>query len=424
MLTQQFKEKQSNALISYKRESFEYLTREYQYKLKEGFQGLGIRYLTYCKKDQTLLISNISNGRVHLLNLYSGGLRSFVNHSATVRKIILFNDEIYTASWDGTVRATNYLTLQQRRIMTQFAMGRCPFINISPDGKYLFSFTYDSDIIPFGVANIVRKWDMKSGKLLKVLVASAEQIGTAKSGAIIIHQGQLYVCSNSGYFRIFDMATGKRIKEIRTGSDFRSMTSVLHYNFLLASDWEGYIHFFNLESKSIDFKMKCHNTDIFCIRVHPGNPDIIFTSSADGVIKVWEMPGFVLLNTILANHNDLWSMVFINDHLVIGNIDGEIQVYDIADVRHISYKGRIVLSDQSFVVQAVGSKMFYTNDISAVEVYREPDNNKVTGKESEYLLGQGNNLMVLRGLFGLEDRIKGLLPGNNKLFPLIPESLM
>jgi WD40 repeat protein len=418
-LTPLYQEKQSKALLSFEKLSFEYLTREYNINLKEDFPSVGIRYMTYYEKEQTLLISNISNGRVQLLNLANGSFRSFIIHSATVRKIIMFNDEIYTASWDGSIGVTNYSTLQQRIKLTDRTMGRCPFINISADGEYLFSFSYDSDKVPVLLTNRVRKWALQSEKLIKVMAASEIDGGKCKSGSIIIYQDKIYVCGDTGYFRIFDMKSGRMINEIITDSDFRSMTSIFHYHYILASDWQGYIHFMNLNNDCIDQKKKCHNADILCMRVHPTNPDIIITTCADGEIRVWEMPGFNLIQTIATYHKDLWSMVFIRDRLLVGNIDGEIQVYDMSDVRNIQYKGRIVLSGKSFVAQAEDSKMFFTNDLSVMEVYREPDNTLITGKESEHLLFQSNNLLVLRELFRTDDKMQLLMPGENPFFPLL-----
>jgi WD40 repeat protein len=422
MLTKQFNEKQSYNLVAYKNKSFDNFTKEYQFKLNKNFLGLGIRYLHYFEKDNTLLISNISNGIVHLINLSNGSFRSFLNHTATVRKIRIFNNEIITSSWDSTVRVTNYLSMKQRLKLTDRTMGRCPFFNISPDGKYLFSFTYDSDVVPLGVANTVRKWSFESGNLLRVVSASTDYKNERRSGSIIMYADKLYVCCDNGYFRIFKMQSGRLIKQINTEADFRSMTSLFHYHYLLASDWDGYVHFFNLKYNRIDFKIKCHNTDILCIRVHPKRPDIIITSSMDGVIKFWKMPGFELIKSIEIDHSDLWSMVFINDRLAIGNADGEICIYDIRDIDNIQFKGRLVLAERSYVVQAIGTKMFFTNDLSKMEVYRDKEADKIEGKESLHLLSQSNNIMVLRELFGMEDNTHGQLNDHFKFMPLLQDS--
>lgn len=420
MLTIQNMDRTSAMMTSYLKESFEYVTRACNYRIKAGFQVLGIRYLHYFEQDHTLLISNITNGRVHLINILTGKLRSFFNHTATVRKIRIFNGDIYTSSWDGSVRATNYHTLEEKLRLTDRNMGRCPFFNISPDGKYLYSFTYDSDVIPMGVANSVRKWCLKSGTMESLVSASAEQKSYRKSGSVIFYRNRLYVGCDSGYLRIFDQRSGRLIKEILSEADFRSMTALFHFNYLLASDWNGYIHFLNIKTNKIDYVLKAHNTDILSMRVDPRNRNILFTSSSDGIIRVWGLPGFDLQKTILTGHTDLWSMVFINDCLLIGNIDGEIRVYDIHDLNDINFKGRIVISDQSFVTQSKNSKMFFTNDISVMEAYREKEEKSFSPQESEILLDQGNNLKVMQELFGLNDglnKLSGAKTNFTKFFP-------
>ena len=394
--------RQSQIMVSYLKESFEHATMDCHYRLKPDFPSLGLRYLHYYEQDHTLIMANIHHGKVYLLNLLTGNFRSFLVHNQSVRKVRMFNGEIYTSSWDGSVCATNYYTLKNRIRFTDRTMGRCPFFNINPEGTYLYSFSYDSDIIPLSMANSVRKWNMKTGNLEHLMAASTEQKSGRRSGSIIFYKNRLYVSCNSGYFRIFDQKTGGLIREIHGNADYRSMMALFHHNYLLASDWDGYIHFLNLKTNRIDFVLKCHNTDILSMRIHPYDRDVIFTSSYDGVIKVWKMPGFVLLNTIITAHTDLWSMVFINDRLVIGNVDGEISVYDIKDLLSIKFLGRLVLSDKAIVAQAMGVKQFYTNNPSAMEVYRE-DEGVIEGKDAEYLADQGNNLMVLRDLFGIEE---------------------
>jgi len=419
MLLKQNNEGESKKLASCFRESFDYATGDCHFRLNRGFWALGIRYIHYYERDNTLLVSNSANGRVLLLNIATGNYRSFLNHSATVRKIRVFNGNIYTSSWDGSVRSTDYHTLREKMIYTERTMGRCPFFNITPDGKYLYSFTYDSDVIPMGVANSLRKWDLQTGKLVNIVAASTEQKSYRKSGSVIFHGNRVYVSGNCGYFRVFDQRTGRLIKELATAADFRSMMAMFHHNYLLASDWDGYIHFVNLKTDRIDHVLKAHTTDIMCMRLHPRDRDVVFTSSSDGIINVWKMPRFRLINTIVVDHGDLWSMVFINDCLLSGNIDGEIQVHDIKDLMNIQYKGRIVVSDRSFVVQVKDTRMFYTNDISSMQVYREDEGPGISDKEAEYLLDRGNSLLALRELLGVDESLDGLPAGKGRFIPLL-----
>ena len=404
-------------MASFSRESFDHLTRDCQYRLKPDYPSLGIRYLHYHAPDHTLIMCNIHHGQVHLLNLLTGHFRSFIPHRATVRKARVFNGDIYTSSWDGTVRVSHYHSLRETMILTDRTMGRCPFFNISPDGAHLYSFSYDSDMIPMGVANSVRKWCLGTGRLVKLMAASAEQKSYRRSGSIIFYGGRLHVCSNSGYLRVFDMNTGRLIKDVPTNADFRAMMALFHYGYILASDWDGNIHFFNVETLMVDYILKCHHAEMLCMRLHPQNPDIIFTSSIDGVIKVWRMPGFEPLGSVLTGHDQLWSMVFVNDRLLSGNDDGEIRVYDISDLMHLKCLGRIVLSGNSFVAQSLSIKKFYTNNIADMEVYN-PEGLQPGQKVKDYLLGRGNSLEVLTGMFGL-DALSGNMTGNSPFMPLL-----
>ncbi|MBE0640241.1 MAG: hypothetical protein IH598_17135 [Bacteroidales bacterium] len=422
MLPEKTQYSQQALAYSYFKESNDYLMKNYTFRVAENYPTYGIRYLNYFEQKNTLLISNVSNSRVHLINLKTGQLDSYAHHQTTVRKILTYKNDIITASWDGTVRVTDFDSLRQRLLLTDQSMGRCPFINISPDGKYLYSFTYDSDVIPFGTANTVRKFCLKTGKVLFRVAASSYNKNERRSGSIIHWKNKLYVCSDNGYFRIFDLRTGRFIREIIRPFDYRTMSSLFHYHYLLASDWDGRIHFFNLKTNQFDYAVQAHNNDILSIRVHPNNPSILFTSGNDGMIRVWEMPKFRLLNTIFVNQRDLWSFVFINDRIVVGNIAGEIRVYKISNFYNLSYIGRIVLSDHSFVAQTTGSKLFFTNNLESLEVSPVNDDTALSSREKEYLLNQNNNLMVLRELFGFEEDNNGYLKGQHNLVPLLASS--
>ena len=410
--------------MTFKKESFDYLIRDYRFKPKETMKGPGIRYLTFYEKDKTLLVSNISNdGKVHLINFSDGTFRTLKVHNASVRKIRVFNDDIITGSWDGSVCISDYNTLQPKMRFTERTMGRCPYFNVSMDGKYLYSFSYDSDVVVQGVANRVRKWCLKSGKLLKRVDASTEVKGSPRSGSIIVHENRYFVCSDSGYFRVFDSKTDQLLKDIVMDVNFRTMTAFFRHGLLLASDWNGFLHFFDLKSNTMNYRLKLASREMLSIRIHPMFPDVIITACANGIIKFWQYPEFELLSMVYVGGADPWSMVFVNNNLLVtGNHFGEIMIYDIHDVLDVRLKGKILLSDTSFLVQPEGSKQFYTNDLSVLDVIREPEQTIVTGKQAEYLLGQGNSLMALRELFGIEDNLSGLLNDNSGFIPLIPET--
>jgi WD40 repeat protein len=403
MLTKTNHESFPALFSSYFKESYNYLVKDYSFIISDKMNPLGIRYLRYLEGRNTLLISNISNGKIHILNVASGDFGSICHHKASVRKIQTYGNLVITSGWDGTVRVTDLIDHSQKLVLTDQWMGRCPYVNVSEDGRFAYAFSYDSDVRP-DAANRMRKFCLYTGKLIYVADASTAIYNDRRSGTILLWNNKVYVSSDNGFFRIFDQKTGRLIHEIITGYDYRTMTSLVpHDEKLLVSDWDGRIHLFDLKKQRFESYFQAHQTDILSIRLHPAHPDILYTAGNEGIIRIWELPGFKLLNTTWARHRDLWSMVFINGRLVVGNIDGEIRVYKTGNGHELTYSGRVVLSGDSYVAQTVGSKLFFTNDIGCMEALPVHGENPLSNKESVHILQQSNHLAVLRDLFGVSD---------------------
>ena len=136
------------------------------------------------------------------------------------------------------------------------------------------------------------------------------------------------------------------------------------------------------------------------------------------------MPGFELINTIKSNYSDIWAFTFVNDLLVSSNINGEVIIYDIDDLTNIKIKGRLsIFEDNAFVTQITDSKMFFTNDLSKMEVSYEYKTTPVNKIEAQYILEQNNNFKVLRDLFNIEDDVNQFQMLNSAYIPQIPEKL-
>lgn len=412
------------SLARYRNEWLEYLSGDYEFHLREDFSWPPIRYLHYYEKDHTLLVANTSNGSVMVINLNTGSSRIFNNHNTTVRKIAVLKNRIITASWDGTICLSDYYTLKPQMILSDKHMGRCPYFNITADQRFLLSFTYDSDKIPGETGNVLRKWSLKTGKVLQKAPASHEMYSSCKSGSILIHKNRIYTCSDSGYFKVFDSRRYDTILQVKNNINFRTMTAFFDYNYILASDWNGNMHFFNIRSNRFERQVKCHTGDLYCIRRHPGNPEVVITASSNGTVKFWQLPAFVEISSILTGSIDLWSMVFINGHLVMGNINGNILVYEISDPENVVYKGSMALSGNRFVAFPALAGSFYTNDLSSLELHRKSGDRMVDPRESEYILGKLNNIKALKELFGQLDERDRLLVEDFRFLPQLSESLL
>ncbi len=399
------------------------LKKNYSFRLKnDKLKRYGIRYL--CSHNNTLLISATNNAKVILLNLISGIIRSHSHHHSTVREIQVRNNDIITSSWDRTVKISDFTNLNIKMSFTNKMMGRTPGCNISECGKFIYCFSYDSDINHSSV-NAVRKWSVNSGRLVRAFTDTGEHTGGLRSGGCFAIKGKLYVGSDSGYISIFNEHTGEIIKKILINSKIRGMCFLKDYNLMLCGGLTGSINIFDLASEKIVKKIKAHGYDLSYICQCPFNPKYIITAAFDGKVKIWEMPGFRFLNCLNVSRYDIWSATFYKKRLVCGDTNSTIKVYDLNDIHNIREIGIIDFFGDNYFMQlnkeyaSEGNiNKFFTNDTSLVEVYRD-DDSKITGKEAEYLIAQNNSIEVLHELFGSDKDFNKLLEKQQTMTPLL-----
>lgn len=414
---------QSAAMVPWQDDFLAFLIEDYEYKIKNEISGLGIRSLCYDEKEHTLIIANTSSRRVHLINVETGALRWYDHHETTVRHIVRFRNEIITSSWDGTVRAVNFNDLSQRLALTERFMGRSPFVTVSSDGNFIFSFSYDVEKNPLIRTNIVRKWSCQTGRLLHSYSNTGPHKSKTRSGVCLPIGERLYVISNSGFLNVFHLHSGRLLKENSIQGDFRTMCHAPAFNILIATDITGFVHLYHLGSDWIFATYQVHQDDITGIQVHPRKPEIVLTCSFDGVVKIWELPGFKSLSTIPVDKHELWSFAFIDELLVVGSTSGFIYIYDISNLREPRLKGKLFLSENAYSVFSNDSRLFYTNNISIFDLFRKKDGEPVAGKQSDYLLQLFNSKQVLDSLFGKEEKTAPLTKGNKPWMRQIPDKL-
>jgi len=413
----------TDSLVSYQQEFYQSIVNDYKFNLKPGLRIHGTRNLCYHKDSNTLLVSNILNGRVHLINLSTGQLRWYQHHCTTVRDIKVFRGEILTSSWDGTVRTVNFQTLQERLVMTDRLMGRSPYLTITPDGQYVLAFSYDTDKDHYCNSNKVRMWSLKDGKLVNVFGPIGDYRSTIRSGACLILDKRLYVISNSGNFNIFNLSNGALLSENVLPEDLRSMCLVPAYDQILAGDTSGSIHFYDMHKSRFIRSEKCHRTDVTFMKVHPKHPEILFSCCFDGVLNIWEFPSFRRINSIKVDNDYVWAFRFIGDLLIVAGSGGDICIYDIRDLNNITMKGKIRIFDTSYVVFKTDSNLFYTNDISIYDVVTVKDDTLIERKKAESLLHSFNNIGVLHEIFSQDEEASVLYISYRQILPQIPEKL-
>ena len=161
---------------------------EFRFDIKDTLKNTGTRSICYYKDN--ILVSHVFSNRVHKINLLTGKISWFDHHGRTVRHIMTSNNEIFTASWDGSVGVTDFNTLTLRLKLTEKGMGRCPHIEISSDSGEIYSYTYDSDKDPERISNTIRTWSLIDGSLKNATMLSGYHLGSRRAGSCIFLKNQ------------------------------------------------------------------------------------------------------------------------------------------------------------------------------------------------------------------------------------------
>ncbi|MCK9205064.1 MAG: hypothetical protein M0P58_11620 [Bacteroidales bacterium] len=419
-----FDKKPSDTLAIDKADIHKKLIDDHFVRLKPGFGQSGIRNIYYHEPDNTLLVSHCRNNRVHLFNFSTGTLRLNDLHSKTVRKILVYKNEIITASRDETVRVVCYHTLKQRMVLSAFNMGRCPYVAVSDKEGFIISISYDSDIKPKCKSNSVKIWSLKQGTLEGVINNTGEHLSSLRSGACMTYDKYLYVISDSGYLSLYLLGSFRLIKTILLSHDLRAMCIHPSRNLILVGDIEGTVFICSLLPTVVMFSVKCHKTDISTIRIHPDREDIVITTSFDGAIRFWKFPSFNCEAVINCDSGKIWTQTMRKDILFAGADDGNIWFYNINDLNNCILNGKLILNEDSFVVCPIDSNSFFTNDISNFDLLQKDTGEPVTGKYAEYQVNLCNRESLLHQVFWTQDDVQEFLYPSIQMKPqLLPPVL-
>lgn len=403
------------------------LLEDHSFDLKFTRINLGTRFLYYDKTEHTLLISHVNSNRVHLLNLHTGKLRWFDHHGTTVRSVQTnSNHEIITASWDGTCCITDFYTLNLRLRLTENDMGRNPYIAVTNDNRFVYSYSYDSDKNPERTSNTVRQWQVSDGQLVRKFLMPGVHLTGRRCGSVeaFDDNNRLYIVSDTGHLHIYNATTGKLLKENFYGDLLQSLCIIPSFKMVAMAGDNGDIRICDLSGRNIT-SVKGHVYYGSQLLVHPSKPEILISVSHDGTIKLWNLaklksmfrPRLELLETIHVDRRDsLWSATVVNDLVLSGGDLGDIMIYDIKNPGKAEFKGKLVIKQDQFAFIDANSKKFYSTDLSLLQV-RKTDGTPVYGQFADYLLKTTSNFKIFKDLFadsqkdlpGLIDPSKGFL---------------
>jgi WD40 repeat protein len=410
-------------IVAYKNDLIKSITDQYDIRLKSNLYQTGVRCLYYYEKENTLIITHLYGKKVHLINLTTGKLRYYLHHMKTVRHVYVHENEIITASWDGTIRVVDFYTLEERLALTDTGMGRSPQSVTArlAQEDYVFGVSYDSDLNPLCRTNSIRKWSLKTGEIAGVFSQTGEHLSTLSSAECVVHQGLLYVISDSGFLTVFNAENSEWIKSDFIPRCLRSLLVVPEFNCILVTDQDGYVHTFDLQRLEFVHTTRCHRLDVTSICQSSTHPEIIASSSFDGDVKLMKMPKLEEI-ACLSTDQSLWSTIILNDLIITGGDENEIWLYNIENPNNCVLLGKLFVLESSYALCKAESKLFFTDDISNFEVIDIETKTAIEGKNADHLLDTCNTEAVIYEIFGIPEGPKQLFKDANPFPFQLPES--
>ena len=419
----------NNSIKVYPHDSCKSVQNDFTIRLKNNQKRTGVRCITFWDKENTVVISHLNSGKVHLINLNTGKFSYYAYHSHTVRHITVYNDEVISSSWDRSIRVVNAYSLKQRLILRDTMMCGSPFSTVaklSDGSEFIFGVSYDSDLNPKVNSNIIRKFSLSDGKIVQKISQTGDHQLSEYSGTCLEYDGKLYYVGDSGFLNVFKSDTCELIEENFIDASLRTMILIPKFKKILAADTEGFIHSFCLQTRTCT-RTLLHTKNISrIVRMKlPEYPDIIATCSFDGTVRISELPLLNEVAVLPAVNQELWALtVTANNRLITGGTENDILIYDISNLNNIHLTGTMRVYENSYVVCAENNpSIFYTNDINNFEVVSRETNEPIKDKKfQEYILESCNTLNALSLVFGAPKSFNMINSSSRKFFPQLPES--
>lgn len=361
-------------------------------------RALSTRCLFYIKELNILLISHTNNHLIHLINVENGDMKSISHHSATVRDVGWENKYVVSASWDGSVRLSDLFSLKSVRVFTEPGlMARCPEFHISKDRQYIYSVSYDTDLISEIQNNVLRIWELKNGRLKKKITLPGRHLQSSRSASIVGSGNSLFVISDSGTLAVYS-PNG----EIKYVHDFRenvrTMLLLPNYNQLVITSDNGFIYLVDSRSYTVRTVLTRTTSYVKSLIQHPTRTDIVIGGTSSGRIHVWQLPDFKEINQIETEF-DIWSFTFVNSQLVVGGCSSSIYIFDFSDPFNIKHSAELEVHKDYFFFKEIEAGCFFTNAADKIRVTNCKTKSIMEKDMALNLIGFKNNIKAMHDVF-------------------------
>jgi len=246
---------------------------------------------------------------------------------------------------------------------------------VSPDGKYLFSGSYDKTI---------KIWSLPSGALIKTLTGHNYEVSE-----LAVSPDSKYLSSSClDAIKIWSLPNGTLVKTLTvltrsplvvspdgkylfscTGEiDIRSLPDLVYIKTLYIQSPKG----------------------IMTLAISPDGK-YLFSGRSDGSLNIWSLPDGEVVNTVAAHEEGLYALAVSPDgkYLFSGGFDKTIKIWSIPNVELVKTLTGHTSGIFALIVSSDGKYLFSVSKDNTVKIWRLPD-----GELLNTLTGQTNSLAI------------------------------
>ena len=191
---------------------------------------------------------------------------------------------------------------------------------IDRKGRFIFSASQDKT---------VKKWDVKTGKLLQVLEGHTKSVWSI---SLSPDEKTLASGSSDNTIKIWDLETGKQIVSLQEHSDrVLELDFSKDGNYLASGSHDHTIKLWDLTDYSVKLNLQGH-TDFVRSVDFSADGDQICSGSLDGTIILWDTETGDKIRQLEGHTESVWAVRFSPDgkSIASGSQDGSIILWDIA----------------------------------------------------------------------------------------------